>query len=443
MRRPDQHQQLLRRSGPPAPGPTGAVASRPDGQPLPHWLAGFQPAGNQAIGTLISDYVQRQPTPSPPSPTGAPSPAAPAPTGPAPLLDDKQVSDAQRFYSSQPWLYTKAIIEQLRTALSLEPAGGVDAALVLAVARYQTTEGAGDPALKVDGMAGPRTLPRIFRGGLNRPGQGRQFSQAVQTGVIDEWAKLGTAEERLKKLVELVNAKLAAAGVPAVTEGFDTNPTNDGSFDFGPWKMLVGKQRLGTDTISADDASEVSRTVFHEARHTEQWFRMAQLRAGQGLSASAIATEQGIPARIARLARANPLRRGTMEAVIAQGWWDSVYGAGANKREAVLTELDAADKALTAARAKLAKNHSAANQALVDKAEARNDKAFEAYRNLPEENDAWATEAEAAEGIKRGSPRPKPAPAAGPTGEGIDKPAGSPPAPGPSAHERLPEANLP
>ena len=183
----------------------------------------------------------------------------------------------------------------------------------------------------------------------NVVGEGEAFGGEVQTDVIDEWATLATAEARRDRLVELVNQRLATAGVPPVTPIFDTNPNNAGSFGFARWVMRIGRARLDGDSISEEDAREIADTVYHEARHTEQWFRMAQLRAGQGLGVAAMVTELGIEARIARLARAEPLVRGSMEAVIAQGWWDSVYGSGSAHRESVLTEVNRAATERTAA----------------------------------------------------------------------------------------------
>ncbi|HWO73535.1 MAG TPA: hypothetical protein VNN21_08250, partial [Dehalococcoidia bacterium] len=122
-------------------------------------------AGPQAATHALAALIQRQ---------GPAVEEAPAGTEGA-LLDAAAIADARRYYTAQPWLYTPAIIAQLRGALGLDPDGGVDDALVLAVAEFQATEGAGDPALKIDGKAGPRTLPRIFREGLNVEETGREF----------------------------------------------------------------------------------------------------------------------------------------------------------------------------------------------------------------------------------------------------------------------------
>ena len=427
-----------RASAEPANGRT-----RPD-QPLaghsPVWLARLQPAGNRAITTLLRPHVQRQDEGEGEAAGGDAAPAE------EPLLDDAQVADARRYYIAQPALYTPAIISQLREELGLAE-GGIDDELVLAVAAWQSTNGANDPALKVDGKAGPRTLPRIFTSGLNVAGEGEAFGGEVQGRVVDEWAALATAEARRDRLVELVNTRLEAAGVPAVTPAFDANANNAGSFNFPTWEMQIGRGRLGADSISEDDARDVADTVYHEARHTEQWYRMAQLRAAQGLSAAAITTELGIPARIAALARADPLVRGTMEAVIAQGWWDSVYGSGSAHREATLTEIDRAATARTAAQARFDANPTPANQAALDRANERFNRAFAAYQNLPEENDAWATGPAAARGITGGSAVPEPEPEAAPEAEGLEgeggEPAGSPPTAEGPAHGTLPEENLP
>ena len=130
-----------------------------------------------------------------------------------------------------------------------------------------------------------------------------------------------------------------------------------------------------------------------------------------------------------------------MEAVIAQGWWDSVYGAGSAHREVTLTEVDRASTARTAAQTRFDANPTEANQAALDRANERFSRAFAAYQNLPEENDAWATGPAAARGITGGSPTPEPE-VEGLEGEG-EEPAGSPPTTDGPAHGTLPEENLP
>jgi len=410
--RPDRHGASAQRAAPRG-APRAALASTAYGIVGPpvaadsSWRDLQELAGNRAVTWLVATTLQRQPVDEAAA-LGEGLAPPDAATGP---LDEAGVKGAIRYYTSQPWRYTPAIISQLRSALGLGD-GGVDAALVQAVATWQQTNGANDPALAVDGKAGPRTLPRIFRGGLNAPGEGQAFGEAVQGGVIDSWATLATPEARLKKLVELVNVPLAAHGVPPVTDAFDADVNNSGSFDFATWRMLVGKTPLSAGSLDTAAAKDLTDTIYHEARHTEQWFRMAQLRAGQGLSAGAITAELGIPANIATLAKASPLNAKSMQGLIAQGWWDSVYGAGSAHREATLAELGNASTALRKARAAFTKNPTPENQAALAKAKVRRDKVFAAYRNLPEENDAWATGPEAAAGVTQGT-APSPGPAGG------------------------------
>jgi hypothetical protein len=494
--RPDRHSAAAPKPGPRrAPRAALAVtASGTVGPPIAadsSWRDLQELAGNRAVTWLVGTALQRQADEEVAAAAGGAAPAETA-TGP---LDEAGVRSAIRYYTSQPSRYTPAIVGQLRSTLGLGADGGVDAALVQAVATWQQANGAKDPALAVDGKAGPRTLPRIFQSGLNAPGEGQAFGEAVQGGVIDNWATLSTPEARLKRLVELVNVPLGAHGVPPVTDAFDTDANNSGSFDFPTWRMMVGKTPLSAGSLNTAAAKDLTDTIYHEARHTEQWHRMAQLRAGQGLSAGGIAAELGIPATIASQAKANPLDAKSMQGLIAQGWWDSVYGAGAAPRNATLGEIDRASTALKNARTAFKKNPTPENQAALAKAQARRDKAFAAYRNLPEENDAWATGPEAAAGVTHGT-TPAPGTAGGgatpaaaaasesaessavgpseaaPTGvsesesasgaeaaEGAastteaapeevpaietDETAGGPPAAGRPSHEILPEENLP
>jgi len=343
-------------------------------------------AGNTAVTVL----VQRQAGPADETPLSA-----------------AQVATALSFYRQQPRLYTAEVVTELRSRLSL-PAGGIDADLAQAVARFQRDDGSNDPALRVDGMAGPRTAPRLFPTGLAAAGEGKKFGGEAQSGVFDRWDDLGSAQARADALIAAVNERLVAAGVPELTARLydGESPNEQGSFDFSTWTMQLNRLLLDQSGLGRDDAADLANTVYHEARHSEQWFAMARLRAGQGRSAAAIATELGIPARIATEAVAAPIRPGSMEAVSASGWYESVYGSRSTHREDVLTRLDAADWALTEARCRCERAPSAANDARRDRAQERFDRVHDQYRDLPEENDAWATGPMAEAGVTAGTPHP-------------------------------------
>jgi hypothetical protein len=118
--------------------------------------------------------------------------------------------------------------------------------------------------------------------------------------------------------------------------------------------MTLGQAALSVAAPTQAQIDDIANTVYHEARHAEQWFNIAQLRAGQGRTSAQIASEMGIPARIASAAVAAPIVAGTAKALIAQGWYDQIYGTGGAERNRVLTSGTNAE-----------------------------------YRALPEEHDAW------------------------------------------------------
>ncbi len=137
---------------------------------------------------------------------------------------------------------------------------------------------------------------------------------------------------------------------------------------------------------------------------------MARLLAGEGLSAKAISKRMGIPEDdIAKKAKDKPLAKGSMDALIAQGWFDSVYGVNAAKRNATLakhTELakqqEAKQKvldqkkedvkkktdALAKAQAEVALNPSAANVKKEQEARAALDRAQRAEAAAQRDSDS-------------------------------------------------------
>ncbi|MEV4318217.1 hypothetical protein [Actinocrispum sp. NPDC049592] len=385
---------------PPQNAPQVPEAAAVERHPL-YDLQGY--AGNMAVSRLVR--VQRQDA------TGGSSGSSDEP------LDAAAVAAALSFYRAQPTLYTRQVIQDLRTRLGLDPAGGIDAGLAQAVARFQRDEGANDPALVIDGKAGPRSTPRLFPSGLAAAGEGATFGGEAQTEVLDEWDTLATAQARADALVVAVNRRLTAAGVPTVTAVLyaGESPQESGSFDFATWSMQLNQLRFDQSGLTQADAADLANTVYHEARHTEQWFMMARYLSGQGYSAAGIASTMGIPGRIGRDAKAAaPILRGTVEAVQASGLYESVYGSASAHREDVLTRLNDADWAVTTARCRCERAPSPANDALLAQAEAAFDVVHAQYRELPEENDAWATGPMGEAGVTSGTPHPVPSPTVSP-----------------------------
>lgn len=226
-----------------------------------------------------------------------------------------------------------------------------------------------------------------------------------------QWGKL-KPQARADKVAAAANEELGRAGVPKTTTKLEELAPKNAHFAFTLWQLGLSKHDFTAQSMTRADAAAVASTVYHEARHAEQWHRMARLLAGQGKKASEIATTMHIPARIAADAAKKPLTATGTEGKEATSWYDSVYGANAAARNKTLTNLktlakkrnDAAiesnkrgaeyqklakdpkvaPKVLAAALARW-KAAYAKWQAAVKEQQAN----YQAYRNLPEEADAW------------------------------------------------------
>lgn len=265
-------------------------------------------------------------------------------------LSAAQAIKAQSYYELRSDQYTETIISQLQDALGVPETGTVDEAMVQAAARWQ----AAHPPLAVDGMIGPRTLPALIPGGLAREAEIETYTEDARGVLEGDWASQ-SQEERADGILAKVNERLTAANVPVVTKVIQDLGGDAGQFDFTPWAILLDDDLFAKESLTDAEKADLADTVYHEARHTEQWYRMAQMLAGQGRTAAQITSEMSIPARIAAEAVGDPLAQGSMDALIADGWYQSVYGSGSAHREHTLSDAGT----------------------------------YEEYRNLPEESDAW------------------------------------------------------
>jgi hypothetical protein len=213
-----------------------------------------------------------------------------------------------------------------------------------------------------------------------------------------EWPKL-TPDQRRDKMKELGNSQLGKSGVPSVgVKTENTGGPGNAHFSFPNWELVVDDATLKSPTLSDADAKEFADTVFHEGRHAEQWYLMAQKRAGEGASADEIRDELGIPGNVAQAAVANPLKPDDPRKACADKVYESVYGKDAAARNKTLGDLKTKGAAVDAAASKLdAVNKNPASTA-ADKAKAAQDykdayddylKVDKAYHALPEEADAW------------------------------------------------------
>lgn len=329
--------------------------------------------------------------------------AAMAPTP----LDEGAVADALRYYRRQRWKYGAGVIREIRVQLGLAP-GGIDEDLVHAVARFQQSQRGGRP-LVVDGKAGPNTLPRLFPTGLSRPDEAKAFGQALQAGVLADWKKLGTAAGRLAAVKNAVNARLVAAGVPEVEAGLGGGAAV-GVFMRSEWKLYINERNLKEKGLDVAAAKELAEFAYHEARHGEQVFRIARYLAGHGWSVGGVARKTGIPRRVAQAAKATPLQPGTAEALVAQGWFDSLYGRGlARTREVVRAAIQAKWEVLTH-ECRCSLTTCAQHDPQLAAAKRAYAARLDAYKTLAHENDSYATGSLAADAVRVGTKKPAPLP---------------------------------
>lgn len=306
-----------------------------------------------------------------------------------PLLTPVQERQAINFYASDR-RYTPEIIRQIQSAIGRPETGRMDAEDVQTVARWQDEHFSGDQSLRRDGMTGPRTLSAMFPFGLMTAESMETFSTEIEE-VFSNWSTYTTPAARATAIVTAVNQRLTAAGVPATTPASAAlSGSTLGEFDGTAWTITMN-QTLLTATLSDDLKRQLVNTIYHEARHAEQNFRELRQQAGMGKTAAQLQRITGVPAAVAAAAVADPMEGGSIEAIVAQDEYESFYGNRSAQTTAVYRELTAAGTALRTARDAHNANPTPATQAALDRATARRQRAYEAYRNLPEEHDAFWT----------------------------------------------------
>ena len=161
--------------------------------------------------------------------------------------------------------------------------------------------------------------------------------------VEGQWGSL-TPFQRCNRIAGVVNQALTQNNCPAPTlQVLNLGGGLNGQFDFGPWTLQINTTLAQTVNGESADAlkrrvAQLGDTITHEARHCEQWWRMARVVATaklqQGLKPDAEVLRQnlGIPLIVMQQA----IQSGQMderEYSQARAWYESVYGKGAKYRE--------------------------------------------------------------------------------------------------------------
>jgi len=220
----------------------------------------------------------------------------------------------------------------------------------------------------------------------------------VAVGIKHFFTQPADARTRLNALIGIVNPILEEKGVPAAMAIFEKNGYM--AFDKGPWNVDVLNALLTKPQLTEAEFKDVVDCVYHEARHAEQFWMMARMKAGEGMGAGEIVKTLKVPQEVAESAVAKALPRGSAEAEAAAKWHESIFGAGRAHRQTVYAEMDKAEKTLKDVTKHLEELMDAgAPRKLQDLAlheVQAADEAFrgwdEAYRMLPEEVDAYAVQ---------------------------------------------------
>jgi hypothetical protein len=182
-----------------------------------------------------------------------------------------------------------------------------------------------------------------------------------------------TKKQRGEAVIAAVSEVHTACNIPNVTADVRALPPGyHGFFDMSNWAIQLSED-LFNFTFSPGNKQkliDVAETVYHEARHCEQWFHMARYFA-LGKSAADVARGIGIPQSAADAAWNRRMTSDDKMHTLTESWYESVYGT--LNREITL-------KALSLKR----QNNT------VDLGDFHT-RTYQAYSgDLPEEVDAWA-----------------------------------------------------
>ena len=186
-------------------------------------------------------------------------------------------------------------------------------------------------------VTSPATPPKLKDTGIGTKVSLDRFAAAAKK-IKDEWDTLKTAKKRATTLGEIAIAELEKAGVPS-TNIRVKDMLSAGQFSFSTWTLQLGKKGFEKAKMTDKDINAAADTVYHEARHAEQWYRMAQLLASRGKTAGQIKWKMSIPLKIAKAAVKDPLKSDSPQKAGAESWYESVYGAKASYRNKTLRNI--------------------------------------------------------------------------------------------------------
>jgi hypothetical protein len=197
--------------------------------------------------------------------------------------------------------------------------------------------------------------------GLTGQGAVDGFAQKIYTFINKPENAEATVTQLRDTLEQAANDELVAIApdVPHVAYSFADAGGNRAWFVSGDWQVEInadnvfGGEKVKIKDLSTDDLTNAISTAYHEGRHAEQYFRIAQLFAEDLARARVPATDikkamqkhlNGLPESVLDSAIAHPLGANLDPAIREKIrlWTTSLYGAGTHYRDVVYTMYDEA-----------------------------------------------------------------------------------------------------
>jgi hypothetical protein len=210
-----------------------------------------------------------------------------------------------------------------------------------------------------------------------------------------KWSAMAVSQ-RTQHLTDVINGSLRRVGVHEVTvQSAALSEGTHGKFIFQEWQVQINETVLHSPTLTAKQFQDLANTLYHEARHAEQWFHIAGYLALQGLDATGIEQLTYMKPNPVLAAMRNARKMSKQQIADAKAYTENIYGEKSGYRNATLEaseneqqtqkqlEIDIQTKPLTQAEL-LAKG-----KELYD-SEQRSTSLYEAYLGFPEEVDAHA-----------------------------------------------------
>jgi hypothetical protein len=191
-----------------------------------------------------------------------------------------------------------------------------------------------------------RTLGRANVRRLQRQATGLKDATATKTFASDGlafWKDPANKDKPLTDYSALLMAKANAALKALGSYEVKSDPSGTGAasaaFDRVAWNIEINTSKFSkrpgitkVGQLTLDEAAEIADTIWHEMRHSEQYFRIARMRAGTSTKATTaeIAKELkdgiDIPADVALAAAGAPLKaaKGNEKLIAEAKQWESI-----------------------------------------------------------------------------------------------------------------------